>query len=34
MFEEYPDRTTALKREKEIKSWKGGLKFHDLIRGM
>ena len=34
MFEEYPDRSIALKREKEIKSWKGGNRFHDLIRGM
>ncbi len=34
IFEKYPNRSTALKRENEIKSWKGGIKFHDLIRGM
>ena len=33
LSEEYPDRTTALKREKEIKSWKGGIKFKKLIEG-
>ena len=31
--EVYPDRTMALKREKEIKSWKGGNKFKELIKG-
>jgi putative endonuclease len=34
MFEEYPDRIEALKREKQIKSWKGGKAFHILIKGM
>ena len=28
---EHPDRSAALKREKEIKSWKGGIKFQKLI---
>ncbi|MGQ0739805.1 MAG: GIY-YIG nuclease family protein [Bacteroidota bacterium] len=32
-IETYPDRTKALKREKEIKSWKGGIKFKRLIEG-
>jgi putative endonuclease len=31
LTETYPDRHTALKREKEIKSWKGGIKFKQLI---
>ena len=31
VIEVYPDRSTALKREKEIKSWKGGIKFKRLI---
>ena len=31
--ENYPDRSTALKREKEIKSWKGGNKFKELLEG-
>jgi putative endonuclease len=31
LIEIYPDRQTALKREKEIKSWKGGNKFKELI---
>ena len=34
LFEEYSTRTEALKREKEIKSWKGGFKFKNLIQGM
>ena len=33
-FEEYPDKTEALIREKHIKSWKGGNAFHLLIKGM
>ena len=31
LIEVYPDRRTALKREKEIKSWKGGNRFKELI---
>ena len=31
LSESYPDRTKALQREKEIKSWKGGNKFRELI---
>ena len=31
--ETFPDRIAALKREKEIKSWKGGNKFKKLIEG-
>jgi len=31
--EEYADRSAALKREKEIKSWKGGTKFKKLVDG-
>ena len=34
LVEEYPDRETALKREKQIKSWKGGEAFKKLINGM
>ena len=34
LVEEYPDRTTALKREKQIKSWKGGEAFKKLISGV
>jgi putative endonuclease len=34
LVEEYPDRKEALKREKQIKSWKGGQAFQKLIRGM
>ncbi len=34
MFEVYPDRIEALKREKQIKSWKGGKAFQRLIIGM
>jgi putative endonuclease len=33
LIEEYPDRLAALKREKEIKSWKGGIKFKKLLEG-
>ena len=33
LTETYETRTEALKREKEIKSWKGGLKFKALISG-
>jgi putative endonuclease len=32
--EEYSTRAEALKREKEIKSWKGGIKFKSFIQGM
>ncbi len=28
----FPDRTSALKREKQIKSWKSGTAFHALIK--
>ena len=31
LFEEYPDRASALQREKQIKSWKGGEAFKKLI---
>ena len=31
MSEEYADRSAALKREKQIKSWKGGQAFKKLI---
>ena len=31
LVETFSDRTTALKREKEIKSWKGGIKFKKLL---
>jgi len=34
LTEEHETRTQALLREKEIKSWKGGYKFHQLISGM
>ena len=34
LTEEYPDREEALKREKQIKSWKGGQAFKALIGGM
>lgn len=33
LIEEYSNRSEALKREKEIKRWKGGAKFKDLIFG-
>ena len=32
--EEYPSRYEALKREKQIKSWKGGEPFKKLVNGM
>jgi putative endonuclease len=32
-IETYDDRSSALKREKEIKSWKGGVKFKKLLEG-
>ena len=31
--EEFETRSEALKREKEIKSWKGGIKFQALLQG-
>jgi putative endonuclease len=31
LIEVYSDRASALRREKEIKSWKGGIKFKKLI---
>ncbi|HEX2682767.1 MAG TPA: GIY-YIG nuclease family protein [Ferruginibacter sp.] len=34
IFETHTDRSTARRREKEIKSWKGGNKFQELINGM
>ncbi len=34
LVEEYPNREAALKREKQIKSWKGGEAFKRLIKGM
>jgi putative endonuclease len=34
LIETYEDRSDALKREKEIKSWKGGIKFKKLIEGL
>ncbi|MDP9230142.1 MAG: GIY-YIG nuclease family protein [Bacteroidota bacterium] len=34
LIEKYETRMEALKREKEIKSWKGGIKFKALITGM
>ncbi|MBL7745230.1 MAG: GIY-YIG nuclease family protein [Chitinophagaceae bacterium] len=33
LIETFADRSAALKREKEIKSWKGGNKFKKLIEG-
>ena len=33
LSETLPDKIAALKREKEIKSWKGGIKFKKLIDG-
>jgi len=33
LIESYEDRTRALKREKEIKSWKGGNRFKELVEG-
>ena len=34
LVEEYPNKKEALKREKQIKSWKGGQAFQNLIGGM
>ncbi|MGZ3854002.1 MAG: GIY-YIG nuclease family protein [Flavisolibacter sp.] len=34
LSEEYPTRGEALRREKELKSWKGGIKFKSLVQGM
>ncbi len=34
LVKEYPTREEALKREKQIKSWKGGQAFQKLIRGI
>jgi len=34
LTEKYSTREQALKREKQIKSWKGGLAFKKLIGGM
>ncbi len=34
LFEEFGNRTLALKREKQIKSWKGGEAFKSLLKGM
>ena len=34
LVEEYINRNEALKREKQIKSWKGGQAFEKLIKGM
>jgi predicted GIY-YIG superfamily endonuclease len=34
MFEEQEDRLQALKREKQIKSWKGGTAFKTFINEM
>jgi len=34
LFEEFENRTEALKREKQIKSWKGGNSFKKLIQEM
>ena len=33
LFEEYVSKEAALKREKQIKSWKGGHAFKTLISG-
>jgi putative endonuclease len=30
-FEEFPDKTSALKREKQLKSWKNRCAIEDLI---
>jgi len=34
LVEEYLNREEALKREKQIKSWKGGEAFKNLLKGM
>jgi putative endonuclease len=33
LVEEYASRKEALFREKELKSWKGGIKFKRLVEG-
>ena len=33
LFEEYDSKEEALKREKQIKSWKGGAAFQKLLGG-
>ncbi len=33
LFERYESKATALKREKQIKNWKGGEAFKKLIAG-
>jgi putative endonuclease len=33
LFEEYKTKTAALKREKQMKSWKGGKAFERLVHG-
>ena len=33
LAEAFPDRPSALKREKELKGWKGGIKFKKFIEG-
>jgi len=33
LFEEYDSKEGALKREKQIKSWKGGAAFQKLLEG-
>ena len=33
LFEEYNSKEEALKREKQIKSWKGGIAFQKLLSG-
>jgi putative endonuclease len=32
-YELHPNRSSALKREKELKSWKGGIRFKMLLEG-
>ena len=34
LIETYDNRSEALKREKEIKSWKGGNRFKKLVDGL
>ncbi|MFN2439483.1 MAG: GIY-YIG nuclease family protein, partial [Chitinophagaceae bacterium] len=34
VFEVYASKFEALKRERQIKSWKGGMAFQKLIEGM
>jgi putative endonuclease len=33
LIEVYADRALALKKEKQIKSWKGGIQFRKLVEG-